>query len=103
MISIDEETVVGIYPNPFGNLTDVLPVNADVFVKFSILNESVSPGCIFVASNLVEPDGNDTVKKLPILQSILAVFDETVIGNTCPLTLPENTSFPLNVLLPVVA
>ena len=50
----------------------------------------VSPGFIFVAVNLVAlPDIKFSVKKLPLLQSILAVLDAIVKGNTCPLTLPE--------------
>lgn len=125
IISVEPLTVVGTYVNPLGNFTDVLPVHCDADVEFNIFNDSVSPGCILVATNLVAPAGKVKVKKFPKLQSILAVLDEIVNGNTCPVTLPENIDapivvnstvaederiklpvmvwFPLNELLPVVA
>ena len=68
------------------------------------LKEIVSPGNIFVAVNLVAlPETKVIVKKLPVLQSILAVWDEIVNAFTTPLTLPLNTWLPINELLPVVA
>ena len=92
--------VLNILPN-----TKLPDVAGCVIKRFA-----VSPGLIFVASNLVVAElANVKVKKLPLLISILAVLDvidkATIFPYALPVitTLPVIVSVPMNVLLPVVA
>lgn len=114
-ISIAPFVGVTIYGKASGNLIFVeyptfplLPVAAWV-----ILNDKVEPGLIFVGFINVElPDGKVNVKKLPKLQSILAVLEAIVKGITMPETEPLNTELPItpnstaaeddNIKLPVI-
>ena len=66
------------------------------------LTDIVCPGTILVAEKCVStPVGNVTLKKLPWLQSILAVCEDIVIVSTLPCTEPVIICEPLKSFPPI--
>ena len=91
-----------IYSKSFGNFIVVSSTSTTKLAPVCILILIVWPGVMFsdVKCTLPEPD---IIKKLPVLQSKLAVFVVIVMLSTLPLTEPVIICAPSKMFEPVIA